>query len=235
VATLATLKCGASGALVRRLQQALNATGFRVAVDGDFGASTEAAVKRLQKAHGLTCDGQAGPQTWQVLGVHDDRASAGGATPGLSPRGAAFVGHFEGFRPQLYNDPVGHCTIGYGHLVHHGPINGSEPAEFKRGITSQRGLELLMADAGDAAEAVHTLVKVPLRQTQSDALIDFVFNLGAGAFTSSTLLKTVNAGGFAAVPAQLNRWTLAGGRPLPGLVRRRAAEGRLFTDGVYVA
>jgi GH24 family phage-related lysozyme (muramidase) len=37
------------------------------------------------------------------------------------------------------------------------------------------------------------------------------------------------------VPAQLNRWTLAGGRPLPGLVRRRAAEGQLFTDGVYVA
>jgi lysozyme len=151
----------------------------------------------------------------------------------LSPAGAAFIAMFEGFRPKLYNDPAGHCTIGCGHLVHLGPINGKEPAEFKRGITRAAALKLLQSDATPAAAAVRSSVKVPLNQAQFDALVSFAFNLGTGALETSTLLKKLNAGNYAAVPKEFEKWVKAGGKTLPGLVRRRTAEADLFANGVY--
>jgi GH24 family phage-related lysozyme (muramidase) len=229
----AVLRLGARGEKVKTLQVALTKAGFRVASDGVFGPATDQAVRKAQAAHGLVVDGIAGPRTFQAL---KPRAQASQAADGngLTERGAAFIGHFEGFSAKLYNDPAGHCTIGFGHLVHHGAINGSEPAAFKRGITRARALELLRADAKAAADAVNGNVKRPLKPHQRDALIDFTFNVGAGAFASSTLLKRLNQGEYAAVPAELNRWTLAGGKRLPGLVRRRQAEGELFSAGRYV-
>jgi GH24 family phage-related lysozyme (muramidase) len=227
------LKRGATGQAVERLQRRLSAAGHPIAVDGAFGPGTVRAVKAFQGAHGLQADGVVGPATWAAL--TGGGSSGGGSGRRLSKKGAAFIAHFEGFRPKLYNDPVGHCTIGCGHLVHHGPINGSEPAEFKRGITRERALELLQDDASTAAHEIARSVKVRLSQPQLDALISFAFNVGTGAFRDSTLLKVLNQGDYSGVPAQLNRWSKAGGKTLPGLVRRRDAEGRLFRDGTYVS
>lgn len=149
----------------------------------------------------------------------------------LSKKGARFIATFEGFRSELYDDPAGHCTIGCGHLVHHGRCDGSEPAEFRRGITRERALELLLEDAAQAADAVNGSVRVPLNQHQFDALVSFVFNVGVGAFGESTLLKKLNEGRYQDVPKQLDRWVKAGSRTLEGLVRRRKAEGELFAEG----
>jgi GH24 family phage-related lysozyme (muramidase) len=151
----------------------------------------------------------------------------------LSSKGAQFIGHFEGFRAHLYDDAAGHCTIGYGHLVHLGRCNGSEPAEFKRGLSQQEAEELLVHDAQQAADAVRRSVHVKLDQAQFDALVSFTYNLGAGAFEGSTLLKDLNAGHYSAVPGQLEEWTHAGGQVLPGLVTRRKAEAALFSHGTY--
>lgn len=151
----------------------------------------------------------------------------------LSPEGAKFIATFEGFRSRMYNDAAGHCTIGYGHLVHHGPITGTEPEEFRRGITKERAVELLQEDAAKAAAAVRKSVKVGLTQPQFDALVSFAFNVGTEAFRQSTLLRKLNAGGYSAVQSELNRWVKANGRTLQGLVRRRGAEGTLFARGVY--
>jgi lysozyme len=227
------LKRGATGKAVERLQRALSTAGHAVAADGDFGPRTDRAVRAFQGAHGLRVDGVAGPATW--LALSGGRAAGGGNGRQLSRRGAAFIAHFEGFRPKLYNDPVGHCTIGCGHLVHHGPINGSEPEEFKRGITRDRALKLLQDDAGTAADEIARSVRVRLSQAQVDALISFAFNVGNGAFRDSTLLKLLNQGDYDSVPGQLNRWTKAAGKTLPGLVRRRIAEGQLFRDGTYLS
>lgn len=63
-----TIKPGATGTAVRRLQRALRRTAdLGVAVDGVFGARTEASVKQFQQASGLVVDGIVGPHTWQAL------------------------------------------------------------------------------------------------------------------------------------------------------------------------
>ncbi len=233
------LKKGAKGKPVERLQRRLAAAGHAVGVDGDFGPGTDAAVRAFQAAHGLQADGVVGPATWAALGGGARAAEKGGGEAGahsLSQQGAAFIAHFEGLKLNLYNDPAPghHCTIGVGHLVHHGPINGSEPAEFKAGISRERAFELLQQDARTAANEISASVKVKLNQAQADALISFAFNVGTGAFRDSTLLKLLNGGDYASVPAQLNRWTKAGSQTLPGLVTRRQAEGALFKNGTYV-
>ena len=71
----ATIRKGAKGETVRRMQAALRSAGYRgdllnrvpVGVDGVFGSATERAVKRWQKAHRLTADGVVGPATWRSL------------------------------------------------------------------------------------------------------------------------------------------------------------------------
>lgn len=151
----------------------------------------------------------------------------------LSDQGAEFIGSFEGFSATLYDDPAGHCTIGYGHLVHLGNCDGSEPPEFKKGITKKRAAQLLREDARAAAETIEDAVAVEMSQVQFDALVSFCFNVGSGNFRASTLLKKLNAGKARAVPSELNRWVFAGGKKLDGLIRRRRAEGRLFATGDY--
>lgn len=152
----------------------------------------------------------------------------------LSKRGAAFVGRHEGTALQLYNDPAGHCTVGIGHLVHHGRCDGrTSEIPFKNGITKERAFALLQQDAAIAERSINSHVKVPLTQAQFDALVSFAYNVGVGAFEGSTLLRKLNAGQKSAVPNELDKWVNAGGRRLPGLVARRKDEGRLFSKGDY--
>ncbi len=229
--TRRTLQRGAKGEDVRTLQELLGRAGFAVDTSGGgtgiFGPRTEKAVRDFQSARGLDVDGKVGTKTWAAL-------IAGGSPPrGLSDAGARFIARHEGFRSKPYDDPAGHCTIGYGHLIHRGRCTGSEPAELRAGITEQRALRMLQADAAVAAEAVRTSVKVPLDQQQFDALVSFTFNLGPGNLRSSTLLRKLNAGNYGSVPAELSRWNKAGGVVFRGLVKRREAEGALFRDGTY--
>lgn len=148
----------------------------------------------------------------------------------LSDPSLRFIGRWEGFRGKLYNDTTGNCTIGYGHLVHLGRCNGSEPDWMRRGITRQRGLELLRADAQRFADGVCDRVRINLRQHEFDALVSFAFNVGINGFGGSTLLKKLNRGDKGSVPSELMRWTSGG---IPGLVNRRRAEGVLFSQGRY--
>lgn len=151
----------------------------------------------------------------------------------LSDQGVDFIKEFEGFRANLYNDPAGHCTIGYGTLVHKGNCDGTEPAEYKSGVSEARAKELLKEKTTVFETAINNLVKVALNQQQFDALTSFVYNIGEGAFTKSTLLKKLNGGDFAMVPVELKKWVKANGVTLPGLARRREAEANLFTSGSY--
>jgi GH24 family phage-related lysozyme (muramidase) len=161
------------------------------------------------------------------------RAASENRTPVLSSAGVELIKNFEGFKAQLYNDPVGHCTVGYGTLLHRGNCDGG-PSEqpYLSGVSEQRATELLAQEADQFANTINGNVTVPLNQNQFDALVSFVYNVGHASFQKSTLLKLLNQGKYDAVPAELNKWTKArqNGQlvDLPALVKRRAAEAELF-------
>ena len=158
----------------------------------------------------------------------------------ISDNGLALIAEFEGFGARLYNDPVGHCTVGYGHLLHRGNCDGrANEVPYQSGITKAQALKLLGDDVVSRVAAVNDAVTVPLNQNQFDALVSFVFNVGAGTFREATFLGKLNAGHYDAVPDGLALYNKARGadgvlRVLPGLVRRRKAEADLWNTPVDV-
>lgn len=127
---------------------------------------------------------------------------------------------FEGCKLSAYKCPAGIWTIGYGHTSAAG-----DPAVYEGlTITQEKAEQILARDLAKFERSVANSVTVELDQHQFDVLVDFAYNAGVGALQKSTLLKKVNAGDFDAVPAELMKWTKAGGKELPGLVRRRQAE-----------
>lgn len=141
----------------------------------------------------------------------------------VSEQGKSIVRQFEGLRLSAYRCPAGVWTIGYGHTK--GVRSGMK-------ITEQEAEEMLEADLNEFGDQLLKYVKVPLTQHQYDALVSFAYNIGVGAFAKSSALKMLNAGKPEAVPAKMALWNKArvNGKltVLPGLVRRRAAEGALF-------
>ena len=141
-----------------------------------------------------------------------------------SDQGIALIKHHEGVRLTAYADPVGVWTIGYGHTTAAGP------PKVERGmkITDAGADAILRQDLAKFEGYVSSAVKVPLNQNEFDALVSFTFNLGPGNLRSSTLLKKLNAGDRAGAADEFLKWTKAGGKTLPGLVKRREAERALF-------
>ena len=74
---------GADGHPVRTLQHLLRGRGHQVAVDGDFGAKTDQAVRAFQQSKNLTVDGIVGPRTWSALIVQVKQGSTGDAVRGV--------------------------------------------------------------------------------------------------------------------------------------------------------
>lgn len=135
------------------------------------------------------------------------------------------IKQFEGLELHPYQDVVGVWTIGYGatYGLDRSRVTGDHPV-----VTEEQAEALLVRDVGRFERSVERLVTVPIDDWQKGALVSFAFNLGAGALQSSTLLKRVNGDEWEDVPNQFMRWVFAGGRKLPGLIRRRAAEAELW-------
>jgi lysozyme len=103
-----------------------------------------------------------------------------------------------------------------------------DPNAFPFGLTEPEAAKILAEDLRQAEQAVTRLVKVPLTQGQFDALVDFVFNLGAGRLTTSSLLRMLNASRYEDAAEHLLQWDHAGGRELAALKARRQAEVDLW-------
>ena len=151
------------------------------------------------------------------------------------PAGIEVTKQCEGWVPHLYDDAAGFCTIGYGHLIKKARCDGSEPAQYRAGLTPHQGQLILTADMGGAQYSVMTAVTMPMTDGQFAALVDFVFNVGSANFRHSTLLSAINARELDRVEGQFNRWVLADGKPWSGLVTRRQREIALFFSGVEEA
>lgn len=140
----------------------------------------------------------------------------------ISTDGLRLIARFEGFSTVPYVCPAGYWTIGYGHLAD----------RAHRPVTKEEAVVLLRQDATAAEAAVDKFIVAPLFQHQFDALVSFTFNLGSAALQRSSLRRIINRGEHEAVPGELLKWVFAGGRKLPGLARRRAAEARVY-QGIY--
>lgn len=144
------------------------------------------------------------------------------AVASLSATGLVTIAGFEGYRGQAYDDGVGVQTVGFG-----------STAGVKRGDRTDpvRALVRLGEDAASHERGLRACVTAPVYPWEWDALVSWTYNVGTGAACRSTLVRKLNAGDYAGACAELLRWTKAGGRTLPGLLRRRQTEYRICTGG----
>ena len=126
---------------------------------------------------------------------------------------------FEQLRLNSYLCPAGRWTIGYGHTegVNRGML-----------ITEKTADAFLKQDI-QKAEAEVNRIDADLTQEQFDALVSFVFNVGTQAFRYSTLRKLIERNpGDPKIADEFRRWVYAGNTMLPGLVKRREQEIKLY-------
>lgn len=142
----------------------------------------------------------------------------------ISKKGLSMIAGFESFAPKAYYYPAGVLTIGYGHT---GTNVQGQALQESDTVTQEQAMQLLNEDILWAEKAVNKQ-SLELSQNQFDALVSFVFNVGANAFAHSTLLKKLKAGDFEGAADEFLRWNKAGGKVLRGLTVRRETERKLF-------
>ena len=164
---------------------------------------------------------------------NDDGLIPGRVKQVTSPRARTAIQGLERFEDIARPDPAGNATIGFGHTVTPGdrPYLAARPGPIDRRMAEA----LFTQDLEAAEDSVRRNVRSPsqLSQSQFDALVSLVFNIGAGNFARSRLLAEVNARNFAAAANEFSRFVRAGGTILPGLQNRRALERDMFLNGVY--
>ena len=127
----------------------------------------------------------------------------------------------EGLRLEAYEDAAGVPTIGYGH---------TKNVRMGDRISEYWAKEMLREDIEEAEWQVKEL-GVAKTEGQLDALVSFVFNLGIGRLMTSTLLKVIrNGGSMQQIKKEFKRWVYAGGKKMPGLVKRREWEAKRFFE-----
>ena len=132
------------------------------------------------------------------------------------------IGH-EAIVLSRYRDSVGVWTIGVGHTRAAGL---PDPQTFRGEMSLTESIELFRRDIGPYEEAVRRAVRVPLAQTEFDALVSFHFN--TGAIARAALTRSLNAGDHAKAAAAFLNWR----RP-PEILARRRKEQQLFAKGTY--
>jgi len=146
----------------------------------------------------------------------------------ISERGINLLKSFEGLELEAYQDIAGIWTIGYGHT--------GDDVEPGMRISEREAEALLRKDLKPREDAIDRFASVSLNQNEFDALVSFVYNVGAAAFGGSTARKRLNRGGgdrigAADALAWWNKATVNGVlREVLGLTRRRAAERALFLE-----
>ena len=146
-----------------------------------------------------------------------------GTAAGAIALATALVASFEGYVPYVYRDGGGVRTYCYGET------QNPEPG---RKYTRRECDALLAARIREFDQAVTKCVHVALPEKTRAAFVSFAYNVGPGAFCSSTLARLANAGDLAGACNQLPRWNHDNGRVVKGLTIRRGKERALCLEGV---
>jgi GH24 family phage-related lysozyme (muramidase) len=172
----------------------------------------------------------------------------------ISQRGVDFLKKWEGFDERMYNDgdledsPLrhnrtgeghGHCTIGYGHLVHRGPCDQDKYRSVekywadKTPLSEAEAETIMMRDDIPPVEAIiRRYITVQLTQTQWDALVSLVYNWNEAYFKDSPKIPLLNSGQYVAMADHLRNVGpfTSNGQDVPSLHRRRAEEADMFLE-----
>ena len=159
-----------------------------------------------------------------------------------------FLKRYEGIKDgdtvkpglQPYLCPAGVWTTGYGHAIVdpktgeqlRGQENKARAHELWPEITLQESHTLLIADTAEFVESVTAKLKVEPEPCQLAALTSFAFNIGLGAFSSSTALQYTNEGNPRLARAAMLLFSKVNGKPNVGLLARRYEEAKLH-EGLY--
>lgn len=140
---------------------------------------------------------------------------------------AALCKQFEGFRSAPYMCPAGVATVAYGSTMYE---NGQRVLLTDPPVSRQRGEAMLMhhLEKDCLPAAIKLSPNLVRRQEALGAIADFIYNLGASRYKSSTLRKRINDGDWEEARYELRRWVRANGRVLRGLELRREAEAKLL-------
>jgi lysozyme len=142
----------------------------------------------------------------------------------MTKDGIDLVKDFEGFRATAYQCPAGVWTIGYGHTS----MAGAPEVREGMKISRAEGERILKADLVKYEAYVRDAIKVELTPAQYSAAVSLCFNIGGGAFKRSSVVRFCNRREWKSAADAFMLWNKAGGKVLPGLTRRRAAEAALF-------
>lgn len=140
---------------------------------------------------------------------------------------------FEGFRGKPYLCPAGVPTIGYGSTYY---PDGRKVTLQDAPITEAQAMAMLQHElrttyAPGVLRQCPGLLPDAILNSQwgkLNAIVDFAYNLGVGRLQTSTLRRKINAQDWEGAKAELAKWVRGGGKVLPGLVKRRAAEAALI-------
>lgn len=146
----------------------------------------------------------------------------------FSYKAVELIKEFEGFSKRPYLCPAGYWTIGYGRV-----LTPEEIAIKDKLITTEEAetiyvIKKLFLDY----RIISPFVRRSLHYLSWDAIMSLVYNIGTKRFLASTLLRKINYNQLEEAGDQFLRWIYAGGKVLPGLVKRRKKEREIFLEGV---
>lgn len=145
----------------------------------------------------------------------------------LAISGAFIVAPFEGKENKAYIDPVGIVTVCYG--------NTGKEAVLGKTYTDEQCLDQMATDLKEHDKQLMSVVKVPFKSDyQHAAMLSFVYNVGIGNFSSSAMLKKLNAKDYIGSCEELTKWIYAKKKMLRGLVIRRSLEYKYCVGDVPV-
>ena len=154
----------------------------------------------------------------------------------ISKKTIEMLKHHEGVRLRPYRCPALLWTVGVGHVIDPAHIGVKFedrktlpiPPGWDRSLSMDEVESILAKDLERFERGVERLCPNGLTQPRFDALVSFAFNVGLGNLQRSSIRMRHNRGDYEGAAEAFMMWTKAGGKELPGLVKRRKDERALY-------